>query len=277
MGWLDRFKRREAGRAADPEAAMSRARALAEAGDYAGALAIWGPLANVGHARAQNNVGGCFARGHGVAVDHALAHRWLTLSAEAGDVVGQRNLASLHFEGLGVTRDYDVAARWFRAAAEQDDGEAQDMLSWMLLDGDMLPQDFAEGRRWAEAAARKGYAGAATRLGTLLYNALGTERDAVAATGWWRRASDGGDGDGAAMLGAAYHLGQGVPADQVRAYHHLALATRRGSLLAARFLPSVRGALPAETVAALDERVSREFAGDTDGRAAEGAAGTVAA
>ncbi len=273
MRWLDRLRRRNGPTADDPTTAMTRARAIAEAGDYAGALAIWGPLAHAGHARAQNNVGGCFARGHGVAVDHALAHQWLTLSAEAGDVVGQRNLASLHFEGLGVTRDYAVAARWFRAAAEQDDGEAQDMLSWMLLDGEMLPQDFAEAHRWAEAAARKGYAGAATRLGTLLYNALGAERDAVAAAGWWRRASEGGDGDGAAMLGAAYHLGQGVAVDQAQAYYHLALATRRGSLLAARFMPSVRAVLPGETVRALEEKAADDRAGS---EAAE-AAGKVAA
>ena len=236
---FDRFSRKSPESAA---AAMVRARTLVEAGDHAAALEIWGPLAHAGVARAQNNVGGCFAHGQGVEVDHALALRWLTLSAEAGDALGQRNLGSLYFEGLGVPRDYAMAARWFRAAAEQDDGEAQDMLSWMLLDGEMLEQEPIEARKWAEAAAAKGHAGAATRLGTILYNAMGTPRDAVSAVAWWHRATAAGDGDGAAMLGAAYHLGQGVPADQAEAFLHLTIATRRGSLLAARFLPIVRGA-----------------------------------
>ena len=224
--------------------ALDDARARAEAGDYPAALAIWGPLAQAGVARAQNNVGSCFAHGHGVAADPALALRWLTLSAENGDPIGQRNLATLH----GDARDADAAARWFRAAAAQDDGEAQDMLSWLLLDGELLPHDPVEARRWAEPAARKGFPGAATRLGTILYNALGTERDAAAACGWWRRASDAGDADGAAMLGAAYHLGQGVGADQGEALFFLSLAERRGSLLAARFLPSVRARLSAQAI-----------------------------
>jgi TPR repeat protein len=57
-------------------------------------------------ARAQNNIGACFAEGLGVERDLKLAAQWLSLSAAGGDAVGQRNLAALYFKGEGVAQDY---------------------------------------------------------------------------------------------------------------------------------------------------------------------------
>src|SRR5262249_14114331 len=155
MGWLDALVRRPSFR--DKEASvvdrMAAAYAAAERGDHAGALAIWGPLAQAGVARAQNNVGACFAEGLGVERDATLAAKWLSLAAAAGDAVGRRNLAALYFKGEGVAQDYGRAAELYRAAADQGDGSAQDMLSWMLLEGEVAAADYGEARRWAEAAA----------------------------------------------------------------------------------------------------------------------------
>jgi hypothetical protein len=77
----------------DVAARMGEAYEAAQRRDYSAALAIWGPLAHAGVARAQNNIGACFAEGLGVERDYSLAFRWLTLAAERGDPVGQRNLA----------------------------------------------------------------------------------------------------------------------------------------------------------------------------------------
>src|SRR5215472_2489603 len=115
MRWLDRLARRQdAG--ADAPAQMAAAFEAANRNDYAAALAIWGPLAQAGIARAQNNVGACFAEGLGVDRDPRLALRWLTLAAEGGDPAGQRNLAALYFKGEGVERDDERAAELYRAA-----------------------------------------------------------------------------------------------------------------------------------------------------------------
>ncbi|MGZ8403947.1 MAG: tetratricopeptide repeat protein, partial [Rhodoplanes sp.] len=183
MRWLDRPARRRAeadpapDQASEIAAQMARAFEAARGGDYAGALAIWGPLAQAGVARAQNNVGACFAEGLGIARDLGLALRWLTLAAEASDPVGQRNLASLYFKGEGIEQDYARAAELYLAAAEQGDGPAQDMLSWMLLEGECIAGDAVEARRWARAAAKQGIAAAMTRVGMIYHNALGVERD----------------------------------------------------------------------------------------------------
>jgi uncharacterized protein len=151
----------------DVAAQMGEAYDGARRGDYASALAIWGPLAHAGVARAQNNIGACFAEGLGVERDHALALRWLTLSADAGDVVGLRNLAAFYFKGEGTEQDQARAADLYRKAAEAGDGPAQDMLSWMLLEENGIGFDPIEARRWALAAAEQDIAAAMTRLGMI--------------------------------------------------------------------------------------------------------------
>src|SRR6188508_3401881 len=140
MGLLDRLARRP--RPPEPKVSIAERMALAydagARGDYATALSIWEPLAQAGVARAQANIGACFAEGFGVGRDAELAERWLSLAAGAGDAVAQRNLASLHFKGEGVAQDYARAAELYRAAAEAGNAQAQDMLGWMLLEGDVI-------------------------------------------------------------------------------------------------------------------------------------------
>src|SRR5215471_11135426 len=124
MRWFDRLARRQE---PDTEVAVHMATAYdaASRNDYATALGIWGPLAHAGVARAQNNVGACFAEGLGVERNLGLALRWLLLAAEAGDPVGRRNLAALYFKGEGGEPDHTRAAELYRAAAAQGDGPAQ--------------------------------------------------------------------------------------------------------------------------------------------------------
>jgi TPR repeat protein len=256
MRWLERFAGRKAEAAAEDP--MVNALAAANAGDYETALSIWEPLARSGVARAQNNIGACFAEGLGVPVDRQLAVRWLRLSAEAGDPVGQRNYAAFHMQGFeGSDADYVVAADYYRRAAEQGDAPAQDMLSWMLLEGEVMPMDAAQARHWAERAAEAGIASSMTRLGMLYHNAIGVERDPKEAVFWWLKGANGGDADAQAMLGAAFHMGQGTAKDGVAALAWLMRATRGGSELARPFLGPVRDSLSAEDIAAA-ERLALE-------------------
>lgn len=241
MRWLERLFGRNVSADDNIAATMALATAAVERGDHAAALALWGPLAQAGIGRAQNNIGACFAEGLGVERDPALALRWLSLAAESGDPVGQRNLATLHFKGEGVAQSDADAMRLYRLAAEQGDAPAQDMLSWMLLEGG-VPNDRDEALRWAQAAAEAGIATSMTRLGMMHHDALGVERDASAAALWWQRGMTAGDPDSEAMLGAATLLGQGVPADAERALALLLAAQDRGSPLAAPFIKAARAA-----------------------------------
>ncbi|MGI2030802.1 tetratricopeptide repeat protein [Rhizobium panacihumi] len=246
MRWLDRFRRSttEPTPVADPTTEqMDAALTAAKAGDYDTALALWEPLARAGHARAQNNIGACFAEGLGVPSDRPLALKWLTLSADAGDPVGQRNCAAFHMQGSDATgsdADPAKAAKLYRLAAEQGDAEAQDMLSWLLLEGEIIPADPEQAKLWAERAAEGGVAASMTRLGMLYHNALGVDRDPAKAVFWWRKGAGGGDADAQAMLGAACHMGAGTPVDRVAALAWLIRAMHGGSTLAQPFVTPVR-------------------------------------
>ncbi len=251
MRWLDRLLRRTKELRPD---AMAEALSAAQAGDYPVALSIWEPLAQAGVARAQNNIGACFAEGLGVIKDMELARTWLRLAAEAGDPVGQRNYAALHMQD-GFT-DFSVAGEFYRRGAENGDAPSQDMLSWMLLEGDILPPDPQAARIWAERAAGAGVVSSMTRLGLIYHNATGVERDPAEAVRWWTIAANLGDADAQAMLGAALNLGQGVRRDGIAALGWLIRASSAGSDLAKPFVGPVRGTLSANEIAEAERQAA---------------------
>ena len=144
-----------AGPLEDGEAAYER-------GDYAGALSLWGPLAERGNPRAQNWIGLLFHSGYGLPQDDAAAARWYRRAAEQEYPVAQYNLAAEYLEGAGVPRDDAEAVKWFRKAARQGHGAAERELGTMYYHGrGGLPRNTAEAIKWWNAAANAGDAEAA--------------------------------------------------------------------------------------------------------------------
>jgi TPR repeat protein len=90
-------------------------------GQYATAVRIWKPLADLGHAEAQ-----CY-------------------------------LGCVHFFRRGVPENDDEAARLFHLAADQGNAKAQFILGGMYADGDSLPPNFQEEKRLKSLAADQGY------------------------------------------------------------------------------------------------------------------------
>ncbi|WP_416798136.1 tetratricopeptide repeat protein [Ciceribacter azotifigens] len=262
MRWLERLRGPRTDTEPDPDP-MTEALAAATAGDYQTALKIWEPLARAGVARAQNNIGACFAEGLGVPRDRELALKWLRLAAAAGDPVGERNYAAFHMQGVtGSDPDYGIAAEYYRRAAERGDAPAQDMLSWMLLEGEVVPADPAEAFAWAERAATAGIATSMTRLGMLYHNAIAVERQPEKAVYWWRKGALAGDPDAQAMLGAACHTGTGIVRDDVQALAWLLRATEGGSALAKPFLGPVRDSLSAPEIAEAERRAAEALSAE---------------
>jgi TPR repeat protein len=93
-------------------------------GDYSAAYNEWLPLAELGDAEAQYNLGVMFDEGAGMEQDLAAAAKWYRKAAEQGFVDAQTNLGIMYYHGQGVSRDLAEAARWFRQAASQGDSEA---------------------------------------------------------------------------------------------------------------------------------------------------------
>ena len=125
-------------------------------GDYATALREWRPLAEQGHAKAQNNLGVMYNRGRGVPQDYAEAVRWYRKAAEQGYANAQLNLSRMYHLGQGLPRDYAQAMKWYRKAAEQGNIQAQNALGFMYEQGQGVPKDYAKALRWLRMAAAQG-------------------------------------------------------------------------------------------------------------------------
>jgi uncharacterized protein len=130
--------------------------AAAERGDYVAALREWKPLAEQGHAGAQNNLGVIYEHGHSVAQDRAAAARLFRLAAEQGYARAQSNLGVMYEQGHGVAQDYAEAVRWYRLAAEQGIDHAQYFLGLMYGKGQGVAKDDVLAHMWINIAAANG-------------------------------------------------------------------------------------------------------------------------
>ena len=97
-------------------------------GDYDAAYEEWLPLAELGDAEAQYNLGVMYDEGAGRERDLAMAAQWYRKAAEQGFVDAQTNLGMMYMSGQGVPRDADSARQWLRLAADQGDAEAGELL-----------------------------------------------------------------------------------------------------------------------------------------------------
>lgn len=97
-------------------------------GDYQAAFDEWQPLAELGDAEAQYNLGVMFDQGASVEQDLAQAASWYRKAAEQGFLDAQTNLGMMYYRGEGVPTDHQEASRWLQRAANMGDEEAANLL-----------------------------------------------------------------------------------------------------------------------------------------------------
>ncbi len=128
--------------------------AAANSGDFETALREMKPLAEMGHAGAQFNLGIMYNNGFGVVQDDKRAAGWYTLAAEQGHAEAQFNLGQMYRQGFGVSQDYKRAAGWFTLAAEQGDANAQWTLGMMYANGkEGVIKDYVYAHMWFNVVA----------------------------------------------------------------------------------------------------------------------------
>jgi hypothetical protein len=113
-------------------------------GDYATALQEFLPLAEQGHAFAQNNLATMYAQGLGASQNYAEAARWFRRAAEQGERYAQNNLGYLYAEGLGLARDDVLAYMWFSLAGETENRDlvAERMSAAQIAEAEQLARDW---------------------------------------------------------------------------------------------------------------------------------------
>ncbi len=170
--------------AAVQEAQIDAGLAAYNRGDHVTAYRIWRPIAELGNARAQNNLGALYDSGHGVALNDAEAVLWFERSAGQGHKLGQHNLARHLRDGRGVAVDIPEAARLFRLSAEQGHAPAANELGRLHYDGRIAGADDREAVRWFRQAALAGNPWAQFNLGLAYENGRGVLPNLAAA---WQR------------------------------------------------------------------------------------------
>src|SRR6185295_5869192 len=152
--------------AAVPSLAAQNVKAGIEAwqrADYAGAIAIWRPLAEKGDADAAFNLGQAYRLGRGVPTNLAAAQTWFERAAEKGHVDAQATLGLLLFQN-GNQAD---GLKWLKAAAEQGEARALLVYGTALFNGDSVTQDPILGYAYVSRAAAQGLAPAKETLAQL--------------------------------------------------------------------------------------------------------------
>ena len=125
-------------------------------GNFSAAIEFWRPLAEQGHAEAQNMLGYMYRFGEGVAPDYPMARKWYRLAADQGNPTAQNNLGVMYRLGLGGDQDFKEAFYWFHRAADQGNGGAQNHLGLMYYKGEGVAVDKVHAYQWAYLAAQQG-------------------------------------------------------------------------------------------------------------------------
>src|SRR4030095_2881182 len=128
--------------------------------DYAGAVAIWRPLAENGDPDAAFILGQAYRLGRGVPTNLAAAKTWFERSAEKGHVDAQTTLGLLLFQN----GDQAEGLRWLKSAAEKGEPRALLVYGTALVNGDGVTQDPVLGYAYVSRAAAQGLAPAKETL-----------------------------------------------------------------------------------------------------------------
>lgn len=120
--------------------------------DYAGAVAIWRPLADQGNADAQFNLGQAYRLGRGVPANLATAKLWLEKAANQGHVDAETTLGLLLFQN----GDQAPALKWLKMAADQGEPRAMLIYGTALFNGDSVTQDPILGYAYVSRANAQG-------------------------------------------------------------------------------------------------------------------------
>ncbi|MGA3318854.1 MAG: tetratricopeptide repeat protein [Candidatus Korobacteraceae bacterium] len=157
------------------------------------AAACFKPVAEQGHAAAQDALGSMYAWGYGVPRDWTQAAAWWRKAAEQGNAEAQGNFGMAYAAGMGVPQDYAQVALWWRRASEQGDAYAQGELGYLYALGKGVPRDYAEAILWLRKAAEQGLPNAQHNLGVLYRDGYGVPQDHAEAYFWFAVAAGAGE------------------------------------------------------------------------------------
>lgn len=216
--------------------------------DAAAAVSDLMPIAELGNAEAQFNLGSLYYQGRGVPQDYTEAVKWLRKAAEQGHTFAQVTLGTIYAEGVqgGVEQDYPQALMWFVFAAAMGDTEALEFRD--ALARQMTPAQIAEAQKLArefkpqnahtkslrefKARALKGDVAAQFKVGLIYYKGQGVQSDYPEALNWFKKAALQGHPLALYNVGYMNEKGEGTPQDYAEAVKYFRQSAEQGNRLA---------------------------------------------
>ena len=120
----------------------------AETGDYKKAIALWLPIAQMGHPLAAHNLGILHLQGWGVEQDPATAAQFFTLAAQQGHPPALTELSKLFLKGEGVEQDLGKAYGHVLIAVRLGDPSAEE--GQLYMEKNLPPEALEAGRALAD-------------------------------------------------------------------------------------------------------------------------------
>ncbi len=140
----------------DKKSELNEGLTAARAGDYAGAHAVWLPLARHGSAEAQYNLGWLYETGLGTEKNPFQAAKWYRHAAAQGHASAQYNLGLMSAQGRGMPRDDTNAASYFLEAANKGHAKAQYSMGILYMTGRGVPKYLRKADYWLSRAKANG-------------------------------------------------------------------------------------------------------------------------
>lgn len=130
---------------------------LYKARNYTAAARLFLQAAEMGHPRAQLQIGYQYEHGEGVPKNDAEAVKWYHKAAEQGDATAQSNLGSMYEEGTGTPENWAEAVKWYQRSAQQGHASGQFRLGRMYQFGTGVAQNRAQAVALFEKASVQGH------------------------------------------------------------------------------------------------------------------------
>ncbi|MBS0578895.1 MAG: sel1 repeat family protein [Proteobacteria bacterium] len=229
--------------------------ALFAAGDAAGALAAWEPLAQNGNQTAEVLLLTLYSSGAGVtrdmvrawdlreqltghheAIDYDFALSVWQPRADAGEAAGQYAVGALRMERGQDTSEVGEAVRWLTKAADQSYGVAEWTLGECYAEGTGVKRDEQRAVQLFRRGAEHGSAQAAFSLGAAYEHGRGVRKSDADAVHWYQVAAEGGEGEAALNYANMLDAGRGVPRNSALAAEWYRKGAALGSASAANNL-----------------------------------------
>ena len=189
--------------------------------------------AQQGDAEAMCLMGERYAHGDGVKKDEDTASEWWSKAAELGHARAQFNLGIYYFYNK---KEIDNGLKWLNEAARQNLDLAFFSLGYIYFKGINVEKNIAKGLEYITKAAELGKQEAQFRLSCIYHDGNVVEQDLDKARYWLEKYLEHDSPDAHYRMGICLYAGDMYDVDKNKALEHFKIAVSRGYHLASPLL-----------------------------------------